>query len=99
MKSAVKTIGAGGQIYLGKEFAGQHVVIRQQSKGVWVIKTAEVVPHDEQWLNTPENRASMARAVQDAGSRPARVTTDEEAEALFARALALAERRERVKKK
>jgi hypothetical protein len=87
MKHAIKTIGAGGQIYLGKEFAGQHVVVTEERKGVWVIKTADVIPHDEAWVHTPENKAKLDRALEWVSRNPSKVTTAEEAEELFQKAL------------
>jgi hypothetical protein len=99
MKSQVKTIGAGGQIYLGKEYAGQHVLVTQIDKGVWRIKTADVIPHDERWMHTPENIAKIDAGLKELENTPTRVTTDEEMEALFAKAFALAEEREQAKEK
>jgi putative transposon-encoded protein len=99
MKSQVKTIGAGGQIYLGKEFAGQHVLVTQIDKGVWSIKTADVIPHDEKWMHTPENIAKIDEGLKRLEMTPARATTPEEMEALFAKAFALAEEREQAKAK
>lgn len=99
MKSQVKTIGAGGQIYLGKEFAGQHVLVTQIDKGVWRIKTADVIPHDERWMHTPENAARIEAGLKRLEATPIRVTTDEEMEALFAKAMKLAEEREQKKTK
>lgn len=94
MKSQVKTIGAGGQIYLGKEYAGQHVLVTQIDKGVWRIKTADVIPHDEKWMHTPENIAKIDEGLKELENTPFQATTEGEMEALFVKALALAEERE-----
>ncbi len=99
MKSQVKTIGAGGQIYLGKEYAGQHVLVTQIDKGVWRIKTADVIPHDEKWMHTPENIARIDAGLKRLEATPFKVTTEEEMEALFSKALKLAEKREKNKTK
>ena len=48
--NCVKTIGTSGQIALGKEYAGQQVVVDQVEPGVWVIKIGEFVPDSERWL-------------------------------------------------
>ena len=68
----VKTIGANGQISLGKEFAGQQVLVEAPEAGVWLIRTADVIPHNERWLHEPEHRqkldAAMAWAVQNGAS-------------------------------
>ncbi|MGL4611668.1 MAG: hypothetical protein ACRCYY_18650 [Trueperaceae bacterium] len=88
MKQEVKTLGEQGQISLGEEFAGQHVLITQERKGVWTIKTAEVIPHDEAWIHTPENKAKLDEALAWAKENPATATLREEMEKLFAKALA-----------
>jgi CTP synthase (UTP-ammonia lyase) len=87
MKQEIKTIGTGGQIYLGKEYAGQHVVITKERKGVWVIKTADVIPHDEAWIHTPENKAKLDKALEWISETPFKGTTSQEAEELFQKAL------------
>jgi putative transposon-encoded protein len=99
MKSQVKTIGAGGQIYLGKEFAGQHVLVTQTEPGVWRIKTASVIPHDELWMHTPENAARIDEGLKQLESTPTRVTSPNEMEALFNKALKNSEKQLRSKSK
>jgi len=47
----VKVIGANGQISLGKQFAGRQVLIEEQETGVWLIRTATVIPDNERWLH------------------------------------------------
>jgi hypothetical protein len=88
MKQEVKTIGTGGQLYLGEEFAGQHVLITEERKGVWTIKTAAVIPHDEAWVHTPENKAKLDEALAWVKENPAKATSVEEMEELFEKALA-----------
>jgi hypothetical protein len=87
MKQAIKTIGAGGQIYLGKEFAGQHVVVTEERKGVWVIKTADIIPHDEAWVHLPENKVKLDESLTWATNNPAKATSTEEMEKMFEQAL------------
>jgi hypothetical protein len=60
----VKTIGASGQISLGKQHAGKTVAVEELGPGVWMIKTAQVIPDSELWLHTPEVRASLDRALE-----------------------------------
>ncbi len=86
IKEEVKTIGKGGQIYLGKEFAGQHVLVTQERQGVWIIKTAAVIPHDEQWAHNPENAAKITAALEWANSHPAKASSPEELDALLEKA-------------
>ena len=47
----VKTIGASGQISLGKQYAGRSVVIEPVEEGVWLVR---VIPENELWLHVPE---------------------------------------------
>jgi hypothetical protein len=91
MKSQVKTIGTGGQIYLGKEFAGQHVLVTQTQKGVWQIKTADVIPHNKRFWHQVEVDQLMQKALAESAGRIARANTEEEIEALFAKAMKHAE--------
>jgi len=60
----IKTVGLSGQISLGKEHAGRTVTVEEVERGVWVIKTAQVIPDSEMWLHTPEARASLDRALE-----------------------------------
>ena len=46
----VKVIGSNGQISLGKQFAGRRVLVEEQEPGVWLIRTATVIPDNERWL-------------------------------------------------
>lgn len=59
----IKMIGASGQISLGKEYAGRTVTVEEVERGVWVIKTARVIPDSEMWLHTPAAIASLERAL------------------------------------
>ena len=62
MPVEIKTIGASGQISLGKKYAGRIVTVDQVEEGVWSIKTAQVIPDNELWLHTPQARADLDRA-------------------------------------
>jgi hypothetical protein len=75
MQVEIKTVGASGQISLGKEFAGRTVMVEQVAEGVWTIKTAQVIPDDELWLHTPEAKARLDRALEWSASH-ARSETD-----------------------
>jgi len=74
-ESTVKVIGANGQISLGKEFAGRQVLVEEREPGVWVIREAVVIPHNELFLHTPAARASLAAAMQWAAGREPVATT------------------------
>ena len=59
----VKLIGANGQISLGKQFAGRQVLVEEQEAGVWLIRTAIVIPDNERWLHTANVATDLARAL------------------------------------
>lgn len=66
----VKTIGASGQLSLGKKFAGRTVVVDQLEEGVWMIKTAQVIPDNERWLHTPEAKRTLDTALAWSAAHP-----------------------------
>ncbi len=76
----VKVVGANGQISLGKQFAGRQVLVEEQETGVWLIRTATVVPDNERWLHQGAASADLARALDWAAARPA---SDENADTLL----------------
>jgi len=61
---SVKVIGANGQISLGKQFAGRQVLVEEQAPGVWLVRTATVIPDNERWLHewSSSNPASDAES-------------------------------------
>jgi hypothetical protein len=65
---AVKVIGANGQISLGKKFAGRQVLVEEPEPGVWLIRTATVVPDNERWLHHPQAASDLKDALAWAGS-------------------------------
>ena len=67
----VKVVGANGQISLGKQFAGRQVLIEEQETGVWLIRTATVIPDNERWLHEPQAAADLTRAMAWSGQQPA----------------------------
>lgn len=78
--STVKTIGSSGQIALGKEYAGRHVLVDEVEAGVWVIKLGDFIPKNERWLHEPEVRASLDRAIRWAEENPPTETDLDELE-------------------
>lgn len=66
----IKTVGRSGQIALGKEYAGRHVLIDQPEPGVWVIKLGTFVPDNEQWLLEPEVQHEVDEAIAWAEDNP-----------------------------
>lgn len=64
MPAVIKTIGSSGQVTLGKQYAGQKVVIDEVGKGLWMIKVGEFIPADGHWLREPEIMASIDRGLR-----------------------------------
>ena len=62
-KTSVKVVGSNGQISLGKEFAGRQVLVEEQGPGVWLVRTASVIPDNERWLHQPQAREDLQRAL------------------------------------
>lgn len=74
----LKTVGANGQIALGKKYAGRHVLVEEQGEGVWLVRTARVIPDSEAWLHEDRAAADLRDALAHAGStRPDGATADE----------------------
>lgn len=68
----VKVVGTNGQISLGKQYAGRQVLVEEREPGVWLVRTATVVPDNERWLHEPnaavDLQAAMAWSVAHAAS-------------------------------
>lgn len=74
-KTSVKVVGSNGQISLGKEFAGRQVLVEEQEPGVWLVRTAMVIPENELWLHQPQAREELERALAWAQRNPPVSTT------------------------
>jgi len=72
IKTSVKVVGTNGQISLGKEFAGRQVLIEEREPGVWLIRTARVIPENELWLHEPKASRDLERALAWAQTNPPR---------------------------
>jgi len=59
----VKVIGGNGQLSLGKEFAGQMVLINQLDNGTWLIKTGEFIANSEKWLYQGDSLVRLDKAL------------------------------------
>jgi hypothetical protein len=70
-QSSVKVIGANGQISLGKQFAGRQVLVEESEPGVWMVRTATVVPDNERWVHEAKASADLGAALDWAASHPA----------------------------
>jgi len=77
----VKVVGANGQISLGKQFAGRQVLAEEKETGVWLIRTATVIPDNELWLHPTQAAPDLARALEWSKQHPA---SDVQTDALLA---------------
>ena len=67
----VKVVGANEQISLGKQFAGRQVLVEEKEAGVWLIRTATVIPDNERWLHETQAASDLARALDWSKQHPA----------------------------
>jgi hypothetical protein len=70
IQPSVKMIGANGQISLGKQFAGRQVLVEEQEPGVWLVRTAVVIPDNERWLQQPQAAVDLQNALTWARANP-----------------------------
>ena len=63
MVSQVKVAGKSGQISLGKEFAGQQMLVEEIEPGEWRIRAAVVVPRGQAWVHTEVMQTRLAKAI------------------------------------
>ncbi len=87
MKQEARTLGEGGLLLLGEKYTGRQVLVTEEGEGVWIVKTAAVIPDSERWLHEPGVQEKIARGLEWMEQNPPRATTPEEIEALFERAL------------
>ena len=74
IKTSVKVVGSNGQISLGKEFAGRQILVEERGPGVWLIRTARVIPENELWLHEPRASQDLDLALKWARQNPPRET-------------------------
>lgn len=60
----VKIVGTNGQISLGKQYAGRQVLVEEREPGVWIVRTATVIPDNEYWLHEPQASADLQTAME-----------------------------------
>ncbi len=60
---SVKVVGTNGQISLGKQFAGRQVLVEETEPGVWLVRTATVLPDNESWLHQPAAASALRQSL------------------------------------
>ncbi len=66
----IKTVGSSGQISLGKQYAGRHVLVDEVEPGMWVIKAGKFIPDNELWLHQPDVQAALEQSLAWAEQTP-----------------------------
>jgi hypothetical protein len=74
MSAQVKIVGKSGQISLGKEYAGQQVLIEEIDPGEWRIRAAVVIPLGQAWVHTEAMQARLSKAIERVQSTAPRET-------------------------
>ena len=67
--SNLKTISLGGQISLGKKFAGQQVIVEQVNDGFWTITAAIVIPKHEEYLWKEPFKSQLDTSLRETAKR------------------------------
>jgi hypothetical protein len=78
--AVIKTVGSSGQIALGKQYAGRHVMVEEVEPGIWMVKLGQFVPDNERWVHTPEVQADLKESFAWAAKNPPRETDLKELE-------------------
>ncbi len=75
MAIQTKIVGASGQISLGKQYAGQQVMIEEIEPGEWRIQLAITIPKSQAWVHSKEVQAELDRALDWAAKNPPKQTS------------------------
>lgn len=74
----VKVVGTNGQISLGKQYAGRQVLVEEREPGVWIVRTATVIPDNERWMHESKASADLEAAMAWSVAHAASDTETEE---------------------
>ena len=69
-----KVVGTSGQISLGKQYAGQQVMIEEIEPGEWRIQAAITIPRSQAWVHTKAVQAQLGASLEWAKSTPPKAT-------------------------
>ena len=75
MAIQTKIVGASGQISLGKQYAGQQVMIEEIEPGEWRIQSAITIPTSQTWVHSKEVQSKLDNALDWAVKNPPTQTT------------------------
>jgi hypothetical protein len=74
MSVQTKIVGASGQISLGKQYAGQQVMVEEIEPGEWRIQTAITIPASQAWVHAQDVQAQVGKALEWARKNPPKET-------------------------
>lgn len=75
MAIQTKIVGTSGQISIGKQYAGQQVMIEEIEPGEWRIQTAITIPKSQAWIHTKATQAALGDALDWAAKRAPKKTS------------------------
>lgn len=77
-KIDIKIVGASGQVYIGKEFAGKQIQLVKKDDSTIVITKGQFIPDNEKWLYRDNNLEKLMKAVEWSENTPRRNDNFEE---------------------
>jgi hypothetical protein len=63
MSIQTKIVGTSGQISIGKQYAGQQVIVEEIEPGEWRIQTAITIPKSQAWVHTQHAQVALGEAL------------------------------------
>jgi hypothetical protein len=73
-KVQTKVVGTSGQISLGKQYAGQQVIIEEIEPGEWRIQTAITIPRSQAWVHSKTTQTQLVESLKWASTTPPKAT-------------------------
>ncbi len=53
-----------------RALSGRHVLVEESEPGVWIVRTATVIPDNERWLHKPAAIAALQAAMAWSAAHP-----------------------------
>lgn len=75
MTIQTKIVGSSGQISIGKQYAGQQVIVEEIEPGEWRIQTAITIPKSQAWVHTKSSQAELGEALEWAAKHAPKKTS------------------------
>ena len=75
MAMQTKIVGASGQISIGKQYAGQQVIIEEIEPGEWRIQMAITIPRSQAWVHSKEVQTELDQALDWAAKHAPKKTS------------------------